>query len=379
MKKVLIIISVVLIIILNINTYAKQEEKRGVFISYIELDNYIKSKTISESKKNIKKMISNLDSFKLNTIILQVRQEQDAIYKSKIFPYSKHVTLEDNKTFDVLKYFIKIAHKNNIKVVAWINPYRVKTTNDINSIPKDSPVYKYINTNALWIENGIYLNPSKKEVEELILDGVKEVLSYNIDGLLFDDYFYPSNEIDNIDYSEYLKNNDYIDKNTYHLNIVNRLIKKTHKLCKDKNIPFGISPDGNIENNYQKHNADVKTWLKEKDYVDFIIPQIYYGFYNSTKSYIKVLNEWEELIKNKDISLYVALAFYKVGQVDNYAKEGRDEWILNNDIIMREVILSRNASHYKGFILFRYDNIFNKEKYTTNSIEEIENLKKIIK
>jgi len=142
---------------------------------------------------------------------------------------------------------------------------------------------------------------------------------------------------------------------------------------------FGISPDGNIENNYNKNYADVKEWLESDEYVDFIIPQIYYGFYNTSKSYMNVVKEWEKLIKNNKIKYYIALAFYKVGKVDNYAKNGKNEWLENNNIIMKEIIISRNLKKYDGFVLFRYENLFNSEQFTNNSIKEIENIKKIIK
>ena len=108
------------------------------------------------------------------------------------------------------------------------------------------------------------------------------------------------------------------------------------------------------------------------------MPQIYYGFYNSTKDYVNVTKEWESINTN-NIDMYIALAFYKVGIEDKYAKDGRDEWINNNDIIMREVILSRNLKNYKGFALFRYDNLYDTSVYTSTSKMEIENLKKIIK
>ena len=204
-------------------------------------------------------------------------------------------------------------------------------------------------------------------------------MDYDIDAIIFDDYFYPNNEIDINDYQEYLKTNDYLSKEEYNLMIINNMIKKVYKVCQKKNIKFGISPDGNIDNNYHKNYADVRTWLKSSEYIDFIMPQIYYGFYNSTKGYTKVTKEWEELIKNDNIDFYIALAFYKVGREDDYAKDGRYEWINNDNIIMREVLLSRNLKNYKGFSLFRYDSIFNTELYTPNSINEIENLKKILK
>ena len=155
------------------------------------------------------------------------------------------------------------------------------------------------------------------------------------------------------------------------------MVEKVHKECQKKNIPFGISPDGNIDNNYNKNYADVKRWMKEDKYIDFIMPQIYYGFYNSTKGYAKTIKEWDNLLKN-DINLYIALAFYKVGTIDEYALSGKEEWLQSSNIIMREIILSRNLNHYNGFSLFRYDNIFNEDNYTNNSLKEIENMKKII-
>ena len=109
------------------------------------------------------------------------------------------------------------------------------------------------------------------------------------------------------------------------------------------------------------------------------MPQIYYGFYNSTRAYTKAIHEWESLIENEDIDYYIALAFYKVGKEDKYAKNGFNEWVENNNIIMKEIILSRNLKNYKGFSLFRYDNIFDSDTYSSTSIKEIENLKKILK
>lgn len=383
MKKLIIIgLFITGILISNIDTPTKKEdeETKAVFLSYIEINDYIKNTNQEISKSNIRKIINNIKSMNLNTIILQVRAASDAIYDSKIFPKSLYlVNNEQASYYDVLAYFIKEAHKYNVKVIAWINPYRVRTTNNINTITKNNPAYKYLNTDTIYIENGVYFNPSKKEVTDLIVKGVEEVLEYKVDGILFDDYFYPNTNIDEKDYQEYIKNNDYISPENYRLDIINNMIKKVYKKCKEKKIPFGISPDGNIENNYNSHYADIKTWLKSDEYIDFIMPQIYYGFYNSSRDYINTLKEWESYIINNNIDLYVALAFYKVGQYDKYARDGSNEWLTNDNIIMREILLSRNAKNYKGFSLFRYNNIFNEDTFTNNTVKEIENLKKIIK
>lgn len=383
MKKILVIIILSIILISNIKldrtSIKKEEETRAIFVSYIELNKYIKGNDYEISKRNIRKIIKNIKKLKCNTIILQVRSASDAIYKSNIYPMSLNiVNTEYDDYYDVLDYFIKESHKSNVKVIAWINPYRIRTTCDKTTITEKNPAYKYLDTDIVYINNGIYYNPSKQETEDLIVKGVEEVLNYDVDGILFDDYFYPDNNIDKKDYEEYIKNNEFIEEKDYRLNIVNKMVKRVYKTCKNKNIKFGISPDGNIDNNYNKNYADVKSWLKSNEYIDFIMPQIYYGFYNSTRDYIKVTKEWENLIENKDIELYIALAFYKVGMEDKYAKSGFNEWIDNDNIIMREILLSRNLKNYKGFSLFRYENIFNEEIYTKTSIKEIENLKKIL-
>lgn len=380
MKKIILLLIILILLILNIKEDTKKEELKGIFISYIELNKYVNTNNEETSKKNIDKMIENINNFKLNTIILQVRPSSDAIYDSKIFPYSKYISGEEGKKiYDVLDYFIKKTHEKNLKIYAWINPYRVRTDEDINKITINNPAYKYIGTDTLYVNNGIYYNPSKKEVQDLIINGVKEVLEYDVDGILFDDYFYPNNEIDINDYNKYIEENSYIEKKDYNLKIINDTIEKIHDECKKKKVKFGISPDGNVENNYEKNFADIKLWMNSDKYIDFIIPQIYYGFYNTSKGYLKVSKEWDNLLKNKNIDLYIALAFYKVGREDKYAKEGRDEWLYNDNIIMKEILLSRNLKNYKGFALYRYDNLFDTNIYTNNSINEIENVKKIIK
>ena len=382
MKKILIgVIFIIGVLISNIESEElPKEEIKGVFLSYIEINKYIKNDNYEISKNNIKKIISNIKSMNLNTIILQVRSSSDSIYNSKIYPKSLYlVNNEYDNYYDVLAYFIDEAHKYNIKIIAWINPYRVRTTENINNITDRNPAYKYLNTDTIYINNGVFYNPSKKEVTDLIIKGVEEVLEYDIDGLLFDDYFYPNVNIDEKDYQEYIKYNDYVSPENYRLEVINNMIRKVYKKCKEKNILFGISPDGNIENNYTTHYADVKTWMSKEGYIDFIMPQIYYGFYNSSRDYINTLKEWENNLLNENIDLYVALAFYKVGQYDKYARDGKNEWLENDDIIMREILLSRNTKKYKGFSLFRYDNIFNQDTFTNNSVKEIENLKKIIK
>lgn len=368
------------------NKYVSEDlEIRGVYISYLEYLTYFKENSLSINKAYISKMLDNLSSININTIFLQVSPFSDSIYNSKIFPYSYTLTGVEGKNpgMDYLEYFIKEGKKRKIKIHAWINPYRISLTNDTNSLSKDNPAYSLLNTNNVSIsDNGIYYNPASPYVYSLILKQVTELITnYNIAGIHFDDYFYPNNKIDLVNYENYKnKNKSDISISEYRLNVVNSLIKSVYTLIKDynKDLIFSIAPDGNINNNYTYHFADVKTWLSDNNYVDLILPQVYYGFSNQYKPFINTLNEWHDLIKN-DTKIVPVLAFYKVGNVDNQAGTGSFEWVNNKNIIKNQINFSKTLKKYQGYVLFRYDFLFNSNLLNEYSKEEIKNLKIINK
>lgn len=389
MKKIffciLMIIFIGVVLIIN-GPSIKEEEKevkenRGIFISYIELSKYLNCKSKNAAEIIVDEMVNNVENLGFNEIILQVRSFSDAIYKSDFYPWSMVISSKEgvDPGYDLLEMFIEKCHKRNIMLMAWINPYRIRNNEDISSISKDNLAFKYLNTNNVYINNGIYFNPSSDIVLDLIVSGVEEIVrKYDVDGILFDDYFYPDNEIDRQEYDEYLKYNEYISKEEYNLNVINNMVKKVYEVCKKYNVLFGISPDGNIDNNYNKVFADVKKWCSSNEYIDFIMPQIYYGFYNETRGFKKTIDEWESFVKDSNVELRIALAFYKNGTYDKWAMSGSNEWIENDDIIMREIVLSRNLNKYNGFSLFRYDYLFSKDKYTEVTLKEIENIKKVL-
>ena len=368
MKKKLCLLAVMIVTaFFMINNKSSNEETRGVFISYLEYEEYFTNKSNKEIENTIKDMTNSLNKYNINTIYLQVRMFSDSIYKSNIFPKTSII---DNN-IDLLALFLKYGKNNNIKIYAWINPYRISHSTDTSKIPKNNPAYKYLNTNNIEVvENkGIYYNPASKEVKDLIISGVKEIVeNYEVSGILFDDYFYPSNTIDLENYKEY---QDQMSLTDFRLAQTNELIRSVYKTIKNinKKVMFGVSPDGNITNNYEYIYADVKKWLSEEEYVDFIMPQLYYGFYNETKPFIKTVNEWNDLIKN-DTKLIVALALYKSGKIDEYAKSGDHEWIDHNDIIKREIDYSKTLLNYNGYSLFRLDNLLKTDNpYLAKEIE----------
>jgi len=387
LKKTSILISVVIILITTffvlvpkVKLENDNKEKRGIFISYIEYTKYFSNKNSSEIKKEINNIINTVKEYNLNMIILQVRPFSDSIYKSSIYPSSKTITNNEGEQlpFDILEYFINKSHEKDIEIHAWINPYRIRTNTDISSISIKNPAYKWLNTNNVKIiENkGIYYNPASIEVQDLIVEGILEIIkNYNVDGIHMDDYFYPDDTIDLENYNE-VKNQ--ISLTDYRLSNTNQLIKRIYQTIKkiNKDIEFGISPEGNIENNYNKNYADIKTWVQNDGYLDYIMPQIYYGFFNETKPFIETLNEWKNLI-TIDIDFIPALALYKAGQIDEYAMGGRNEWINFNDVIAKQIKVIRSNDEIDGISLFRYDYLI--EKSNNNLIKEQKVIKETLK
>jgi uncharacterized lipoprotein YddW (UPF0748 family) len=146
----------------------------------------------------------------------------------------------------------------------------------------------------------------------------------------------------------------------------------------DKSIVFGISPQGNIDNNYSSVYLDVKAILANEGYVDYIMPQIYFGFNNGSRPFVSTIDAWNGLIKVSSIDLIPALSLYKSGVNDKYAGSGKDEWINNSDILKRQIIYSRTVSKYKGFAIFRYEHFYNQDIQNLNMRNEIENIRNFI-
>ena len=211
MKKIIILLFVALVVLslFKINKEEKEistkEEVRAIYISYIELSKYFDNKTIGEAETTVNDMVKNVSKEGFNWIILQVRSFSDSIYNSDIFPTNYSITRDENieLEFDLLELFISSAHTNNIKVHAWINPFRIRNEPTFSNVSISNPAFKYLGTDNIKLieDKGVFYNPASKEVQSLIIDGIKEIINnYDIDGIHIDDYFYPDKTIDLTNY-----------------------------------------------------------------------------------------------------------------------------------------------------------------------------------
>ena len=302
---------------------------RAVWLSYLEFNSYrksVKNNNESSFRKFYKHILQQIKTIGCNRIIVQVRPFGDALYASDYFPWAACIsgTQGKNPGYDPLKIMTEMSHKEGISIEAWINPYRISSGNSIRSLSKTNPARKWFSVqntkrNILSYEGSLYYNPSSESVRNLIIQGVKEIVqNYNVDGIHMDDYFYPSFTEKNVttafdapEYKQQLKTNlsstdstslTSADKSSNENSLagwrrdnVNRLVSGIYKAVKEINsdVTFGISPAGNLDNlrNDLEYYVDIDTWVSQNGYVDYLMPQIYWGFTNEIAPFDKVTDE----------------------------------------------------------------------------------------
>lgn len=342
------------------DTPESDEEMRGVWVSYMELSmENESSKTQKAFEDKFTEIAQKCCESGFNTLIVQVRPFCDALYKSSYFPWS-HIltgTQGENPQYDALQIMCDICKENNLKIHAWINPYRVSSNETPKKLSDNNP---YIKNSEIGIktDNGIFLDPSNETAQQLVCDGVKEIAeNYDVDGIQFDDYFYPTEDesFDKKQYEAYIEK--YGKKNSMNLDNwrmqnVNTLICKVYRTIKsvDSSVEFGISPQGNIGNNDGLY-ADVKSWCTCKGFADYICPQIYFSLENPALTFEDCLDSWTSLDFDENVKLYVGLGGYKAGN----GEYDEETWLLSDSILADEYDILRNNKSVRGFMLYSYN------------------------
>lgn len=341
------------------DTPESDEEMRGVWVSYMELSmENESSKTQKAFEDKFTEIAQKCRESGFNTLIVQVRPFCDALYKSSYFPWS-HIltgTQGENPQYDALQIMCDICKENNLKIHAWINPYRVSSNETPKKLSDNNP---YIKNSEIGIktDNGIFLDPSNETAQQLISDGVKEIAeNYDVDGIQFDDYFYPTEDesFDKKQYEAYIEKygkENSMSLDNWRMQNVNTLICKVYRTIKsvDSSVEFGISPQGNIGNNDGLY-ADVKSWCTCKGFADYICPQIYFSLENPALTFEDCLNSWISLDFDENVKLYVGLGGYKAGK----GEYDEETWLLSDSILADEYDILRNNKSVRGFMLYSY-------------------------
>ena len=338
---------------------------KGVWINYLEFGEMIRGKTAEQYRSEVEKCLDNIKTLNLNTVILHIRSHCDAFYNSDIFPYSYQLSGKQGEGcgFDPLSEFITLAHNRNIRVEGWINPYRAASgKSGLSGIAQNSPIwdFSFEKGEIVTLDTGTYLNPSSEKSTELIVKGVKEVIDrYTVDGIQFDDYFYPAADqsFDSTLYEQYSASTENpLSLEDFRRQSVNKMLKTVYDQVKQKKgLTFSVSPAADISKNTDVLFADVKEWCKG-GYCDYICPQIYFGYEYPKEGFdfSSLLWAWQSLCNDSgdNVGLTIGLAPYKIGKTDG----GSDEWKQSTDILKRQAEQAKTVG--AGICFYNYSSLF---------------------
>lgn len=360
---------------LDINENAAYDEKLDNTTKAISDDGYFVFTWMTYGELNVKEILKHksdyeayIDSLFLNMketgitdCFVQVRPFADAMYDSEYFPIS--VYAEKAEDFEPLDVVINIAEKYKIGVHAWVNPYRISS----GELSEDSVYLKEYKDDIISLSSGVYFNPASLKAQNLILSGIEELLiDYKIKGIHIDDYFYPE-DIGNEDskqYDKYVKEGGKKTLDAWRRENVNSLVSAVYLKVKSfgEDKIFSVSPCGNIEKNYNRLYADVYSWCGG-GYCDIVLPQIYFGFENESLPFEKCFEDWLCITDREKVALMPGLALYKQGKEDEFAGNGKDEWLKRDDIISRQIALIKDKL-CQGFALYSSSYINFSETFT---------------
>ncbi len=359
----------------------EKTEYRAMWVSYLEWENFDFSSE-GAFRAGADEMMENCASLGLDTVIAQVRPFGDALYKSAYFPWSHLCTGTQGQDpgFDPLKNLVESAHAHGLRLEAWVNPYRIRLNagRPAGELAPENPVNRHPEW-AKQVAEGVYLDPASEEVRRYVASGVAEIVqNYEVDGIHFDDYFYPTTD-PSFDQSDYDPAKGSLED--WRRQNVNDLMRMCYAAVKDvrPGCGFGVSPQGNIENNYNGQYSDVGLWLKTPGYVDYVMPQIYWGPGYATKSgntrwaYENITAEWAALERAPSVQLYFGLGAYRIGEGDGgWDAQNPARWQTGH-ALADQVTASRGLAD--GWALYRYDFLFRNSQWAELAQSECEALK----
>ncbi len=366
-------------------------EVRGVYIATVyNIDFPTRSNLSADAlRAELNDILNTVENAGLNTIYFQVRPVSDALYDSAIFPVSTALSTNGRLTFDPLAYLVEEGHRRNLSVHAWINPLRAslgsakKPATDPSLLQDGSPAKEHPEWTVAYADGRLYYNPALPEVRELIAAGVREIIeSYSVDGILFDDYFYPypvtdENGItaafdDSASYALYGDGRSLADFRRESVNEMIRLVYDTVKDVSD-DVQFGVAPFGIWQNDngtnggsatrglesYKTIYCDPIAWAKG-GYIDYLAPQIYWRFSTSVAPFDELVRWWNLALDGTGVDLLVSHAAY------NY-----EEWASPFGEMTEQIKFAREKITYRGSIFYGYDEIRTNLHAITDELIEV--------
>ncbi|HUR03495.1 MAG TPA: family 10 glycosylhydrolase [Nonomuraea sp.] len=275
---------------------------------------------------------------RFNAVFVQVRPASDALYRSSIEPWSQYLTGTPGKDpgWDPLPFLIDEAHKRGLEFHAWFNPYRAAYDADTAKLPAGHPARQHPGWTVKY-DGRLYYNPGLPQVREHVTEVVTDVVRrYDIDGVHFDDYFYPYPGGGGAfnDAAAFAKYGDGEKLADWRRDNVDKLIAQVDAAvhAAKKYVKFGVSPFGIWRNKsddptgsstsgmsaYDSIYADARHWIKSGT-VDYIMPQLYWSRGFRLADYRALVPWWNNEVKGTGVDLYIGQALYRVGTTDDKA------------------------------------------------------------
>ena len=354
-------------------------EWRAVWVSYLEWAGMDFSSE-DTFRAGAAVLMDNCLSIGLNTVIAQVRPFGDALYRSSLFPWSHLCTGEQGQDpgFDPLDVLITEAHSRGLSLEAWVNPYRLRSS---ANMPPALAENNLANVHPEWVcavGEGLYLNPAIPEAADYVVQGVAELVqNYAVDGIHFDDYFYPTTD-ESIDAAQFAASGAG-NLAAWRRENVTALVRAVHDTVKaaDPTLRFGISPQGNPDNDENQQYSDVTGWLASGGgdaVVDYLCPQVYWGqgfaLHNGSTRFAfeNIVPPWLAYPRAADVALYFGLGAYRVGVGDGGSNENSlSGWSTGRALADQVAFLREQGAG--GWALYRYGSLFGPEQTSLAAAE----------
>lgn len=354
-------------------------EWRAVWVSYLEWAGMDFSSE-EAFRAGAAELMDNCLSIGLNTVIVQVRPFGDALYRSTLFPWSHLCTGVQGQDpgFDPLDVLITEAHSRGISLEAWVNPYRLRSS---AKMPPALAENSLANVHPEWVcavGEGLYLNPAIPEAADYVVKGVAELVqNYAVDGIHFDDYFYPTTD-ESIDAAQFAASGAG-NLAAWRRENVTALVRAVHDTVKaaDPTLRFGISPQGNPDNDENQQYSDVTGWLASGGgdaVVDYLCPQVYWGqgfaLHNGSTRFAfeNIVPAWLAYPRAEGVALYFGLGAYRVGVGDGGSNENSlSGWSTGRALADQVAFLREQGAG--GWALYRYGSLFGPEQTSLAAAE----------
>ncbi|MEV0148986.1 MULTISPECIES: family 10 glycosylhydrolase [unclassified Nonomuraea] len=315
------------------------------------------------------KLLDGAVRLRFNAVFVQVRPASDALYRSAMEPWSQYLTGTAGKDpgWDPLPFLVEEAHKRGLEFHAWFNPYRVADDTDLSKLPTSHPARRHPGWTVTY-DGRRYYNPGLPQVREHVVKVVTDVTRrYDVDGIHFDDYFYPypgsgGTFDDKAAFAKYGKGQSLADWRRQNVNTLVAEVDAAVHATKGY-VKFGISPFGIWRNKaqdpagsdttgmsaYDSIYADARAWIKAGT-VDYVLPQLYWPRGFKAADYKVLAPWWARQVKGTGVDLYIGQAVYRVGARDDKA------WTRPGEL-SAHLTLDRRYKQIDGDVYFSAKNV----------------------